>query len=126
LAAQCELTAGVSLPFEEESMKDTLLQYYQNFSEEFAAAGFGQCGPPMILLPQSVEIEGFQKVIPGKVAFNCNLSLSNLRSALAQLRGSLKDLSPEPDLSVTLYDLDSHNHIRLYPANDIEFYLSGL
>jgi hypothetical protein len=125
LAAKCELTVGVSFPLEDESMKDTLIQYYVKFGEEFAAAGFGQCGAPMILLPQSVEIGGVRQVIPGKFAFDCQLSLSEVESALGQIRKGFKGMGPEPDLSVTLHDVDGHNHIRLYPRSDIEFYLSG-
>jgi hypothetical protein len=124
LTANCELTAAVSFPLEQESMKDKLLQFYESFSEEFSADGFGQCGPPMIMLPQTVEIGGVKTIIPGKFAFDCSLSLLELRLALGKLRGTLKDRSPEPELSVTLYDRDSRNHIRLYPQNDIEFYLS--
>jgi len=125
LATQCELTVSLSFPLEQESMQDPLIQYYKGFSEEFAAAGSGQCGPPKILLPQSVEIGGIQTVIPGKFAFDCNLSLSEVKPAIEQIRGSFKDMNPQPDISVTLYDRDGHNRIRLYPRSDIEFYFSG-
>ncbi len=124
--ARCELTVSVSFPLEQESMKDPLLQYYIGFSEKFAAAGFGQCGVPKILLPQSVEIGGVQQVIAGKFAFDCTLSFSKVEAALEYVQESLRDVSPKPDIGVTLYDRDSHNRIRLYPRNDIESYLSGL
>ena len=120
--ARCELTMSVSFPLEQESMKDPLLQHYTAFSEKFAAADFGQCGAPKILLPQSVEIGG----IAGKLAFDCTLSFSKVEAALECVRESLGDVSTKPDIWVTLYELDSRNRIRLYPRNDIESYLSGL
>lgn len=123
---RCELTVSVSFPLEQESMKDPLIQYYTGFSEKFDAAGFGQCGAPKILLPESVEIGGVQQVIAGKFEFDCTLSFPKVEAALKYVRESLSDADPRPDIRVTLYDRDSHNRIRLYPRNDIESYLSGL
>jgi predicted amino acid-binding ACT domain protein len=106
-------------------MKDPLVQYYTGFSEKFAAAGFGQCGAPKILLPQSVEIEDVQQVIAGKFEFDCTLSFSKVEAAFEYVQESLRDANPRPDIRVTLYDVDDRNRIRLYPRNDIESYLSG-
>ncbi len=126
LAVECELIVHVSFPFEDESAEDTLLPYYTGFSEEFAAAGLGECGPPLILLPSTVKsTEGFEMFIPGAFKFDCNVALSQAESALGRIRESLTDMNPKPDLSVKLYGSGRHSRINLYPHNDIENYLSG-
>ena len=128
MAAECELRVELSFPLEDEdeSVKDTLLQYYMNFSEEFAAAGFGECGPPLILLPRHIESsEGVEMFIPGTFKFNCNLTVSQAELALGRIRESFKDVNPKPELHVNLYDKGSRSRLNLYPHNDIENYLSG-
>jgi hypothetical protein len=125
LAAQCDLIISISFEFEQESLKDVLIQHYENFTKEFADGGLGQCGGPKILLPSTVEILGEQKIIPGKFDFDCELSFSNLESQLKKIGELFKDIDPKPRLTVTLHDRDSHSRIRLYPHNDVESYLSG-
>lgn len=125
MAAQCELSVSISFEFEEDSLKDVLMQHYENFSKEFADGGFGQCRGLRILLPQTVDILGEQKVIPGTFAFDCELPLADIESPLRKIQGFFKDMTPKPRLSVTLYNRDNHNRIRLYPHNDVESYLSG-
>lgn len=122
----CELMAEVSFTLEDEALKDTLLERYMGFSEEFAAAGFGRCGPPLILLPRTVESEGVEMLIPGTFKFDCNLTLSMVEPALGRIRESFPNISPEPGISVTLHDRESRSRIRLYPRSDIENYLSGM
>ncbi len=125
MSAKCDLTVSISFEFEQDSLKDVLMQHYENFSKAFADGGFGQCGGPRILLPQTVEIGGDQKVIPGTLGFDCELSLSDIESPLRKIQEIFKDMDPKPSLKVTLHNRDDHNHIRLYPRSDIEFYLSG-
>jgi hypothetical protein len=109
-----------------ESLQDALVQYYTRFSEEFAAAGFGQCGPPLILLPRTVDAEGGQLFIPGTFEFNCNLTFSQVETALGRIRDSFKEMNAKPDLSVTLYERSSRSRINLYPHSDIGNYLAGM
>jgi hypothetical protein len=130
LGVECELIVDVTFRLEDESMlkdetlQDTFLQYYMGFSEEFAAAGFGQCGPPLILLPRTVDAEGVELFIPGTFEFNCNVTLSQVEPALGQIRKSFSDMNPKPSVSVKLYERESHSRISLYPHSDIENYLS--
>lgn len=126
MAVECELKVEVSFPIEEESMSETLLPYYISFSEEFTAAGLGECGPPLILPPQAIEFEGVKLPVAGTFKFYCNLTLSQVESALKQLRKSFPNMIPAPNISVTLYERQSGSRIRLYPHNDIEDYLSGI
>ncbi len=125
MAAQCELIVSISFQFEQESLKDVLMQHYENFTKEFADGGFGQCGGPKILLPSTVEILGEQKIIPGTFSFDCELPLSDIESPLRKIQEIFKDMAPKPSLMITLHNRDNHNRIRLYPRSDIEFYLSG-
>jgi hypothetical protein len=117
---------NVTFRLEDELVKDRLLQYYMGFSEEFTAAGFGQCGPPLILLPQTVESGGVEMIIPGTFKFDCNVTLSQVEPALGKIRGSFTEINPKPDISVTLYERHTRSRISLYPRNDIEAYLSGI
>ena len=126
MGVECELTVEVSFTLEDEALKDTLLERYMGFGEEFAAAGFGRCGPPLILLPSTVESEGVEMLIPGTFKFNCNLTLSMVEQALKLIRESFPDINPAPGFSVTLHDRESRSRIRLYPHSDIENYLSGM
>lgn len=106
-------------------MSETLLPSYISFSEEFTAAGLGDCGPPLILPPQAIELEGFKTIVAGSFKFYCNLTLSQLESALKQIRKSFPNLNPASNISVTLYELTTGSRLRLYPRSDIEDYLSG-
>lgn len=127
MAVECELIVNVSFPLEDELMKDTLLPYYINFGEEFAAAGLGECGPPLILLPSAVKSsEGVEMFIQGTFQFDCHVTLSQAEPALGRIRETFKDMNPEPYISVKLYGNGRHSRISLYPRNDIENYLSGM
>ena len=126
MAVECELKVEVSFPIEEESMSETLLPSYISFREGFTAAGLGECGPPLILPPQAIELEGFKTIMAGSFKFYCNLTLSQLESALQQIRKSFPNMVPASNISVTLYERPSGSRLRLYPRNDIEDYLSGI